>query len=99
MGGGVLLLAASFLAPVPLGNVAPAPATDVIAVATLDEDRALLGSALAAALVVLVVASLAAWGAAGATGWASAGHPVAPAAVLFACAGPPGHGGRAYRAR
>ena len=69
VGGGVLRLAASFLAPVPLGNVAPAPATDVIAVATLDEDRALLGSALAAALVVLVVASLPAWEAVSATGW------------------------------
>ena len=61
--------AACLLAPVPLGNVAPAPATGLIAFATLGEDGAVRGSALAAALVVRVVASLAAWEALGATGW------------------------------
>jgi len=58
VGGVVLLLAASLLAPVPLSNVAPALAIALIAFATLEEDGALLGSALAtAALAMLAVAS------------------------------------------
>ena len=69
VGGVVLLLAASLLAPVPLSNVAPALAIVLIAFAYLEGDGALLGSALAAALVVLVVASLAAREAVSATGW------------------------------
>ncbi len=49
--------AARLLAPVPLGNVAPALANGLIAFATLEEDGMLLGAALAA------------WEAVGATGW------------------------------
>ena len=69
VGGVVLLLAASLLAPVPLSNVAPALAIGLIAVAYLEEDGVLLGAALAAALVMLAVASLAVWEAVSATGW------------------------------
>ena len=69
VGGVVLLLAASLLAPVPLSNVAPALAIGLIAVAYLEEDGVLLGAALAAALATLMVASLAAWEAVSATGW------------------------------
>ena len=57
VGGVVLLLAASLLAPVPLSIVPPAPAIGLIAFATLEEDGMLLGAALAA------------WEAVGATGW------------------------------
>ena len=70
VGGVVLLLAASLLAPAPLSNVAPALAIGLIAFATLEEDGALLGIALAAALVLLGAAALAAWEALAATGWA-----------------------------
>jgi hypothetical protein len=69
VGGVVLLLAASFLAPVPLSNVAPALATGLVAFAYLEEDGLLLGAALAAALAMLAVAALAAWEALGAAGW------------------------------
>jgi hypothetical protein len=68
VGGVVLLLAASLLAPVPLSNVPPALATGLIAVAYLEEDGALLGLALAAALAMLAVAAVAAWEALGAAG-------------------------------
>ena len=53
----------------PLGNVAPAPATGLIAFATLGEDGAVRGSALAAALAMLAGAALAAWEAVSATVW------------------------------
>jgi hypothetical protein len=69
VGGVVLLLAASLLAPVPLSNVPPALATGLIAFAYLEEDGMLLAIALAAALVLLGAAALAAWEALGATGW------------------------------
>jgi len=69
VGGGVLLLAASLPAPVPLSNVPPALAIGLIAFATLEEDGMLLAIALAAALVLLGAAALAAWEALGATGW------------------------------
>ena len=69
VGGVVLLLAASLLAPVPLSNVAPALAVALIAFAYLEEDGALLAVALAVALVMLAVAALAAWEAVSATGW------------------------------
>ena len=69
VGGVVLLLAASLLAPVPLSNVPPALAIALIAFATLEEDGALLAVALAVALVMLAVAALAAWEALGAAGW------------------------------
>jgi hypothetical protein len=69
VGGVVLLLGASLLAPVPLSNVPPALATGLIAFAYLEEDGVLLGLALAAALALLAVASAAAWEALSATGW------------------------------
>ena len=69
VGGVVLLLAASLLAPVPLSNIPPALAVGLIAVAYLEEDGVLLGAALAAALAMLAVASLAVWEAVSATGW------------------------------
>ena len=69
VGGAVLLLAASLLAPVPLSNVAPALAIAMIAFAYLEEDGLLLGAALAAALAMLTVAVMAAWEAVSATGW------------------------------
>ncbi len=69
VGGGVLLLAASLLAPVPLSNIPPALAIVLIAFAYLEEDGLLLGIALAAALAMLAVAALAAWEAVSATGW------------------------------
>jgi hypothetical protein len=69
VGGVVLLLAASLLAPVPLSNVPPALVTGLIAVAYLEEDGALLGIALAAALVMLALAAVAAWEALSAAGW------------------------------
>ena len=69
VGGVVLLLAASLLAPVPLSNIPPALAVGLIAVAYLEEDGVLLGAALAAALAMLAVASLAVWEAVSANGW------------------------------
>ncbi len=69
VGGVVLLLAASLLAPVPLSNVPPALAIVLIAFAYLEEDGLLLAIALAAALAMLAAASLAAWEALSATGW------------------------------
>jgi len=69
VGGVVLLLAASMLAPVPLSNIPPALAIGLIAFATLEDDGALLALALAAALVMLAGAALAAWEALSATGW------------------------------
>src|SRR4051812_235917 len=69
VGGVVLLLVASLPAPVPLSNIPPALATSLIAFAYLEEDGVLLGIALAAALVMLAVASMAAWKALSATGW------------------------------
>ena len=69
VGGVVLLLGASLLAPVPLSNVPPALATGLIAFVYLEEDGVLLGVALAAALAMLAVAAVAAWEALSATGW------------------------------
>jgi hypothetical protein len=69
VGGVVLLLAASLLAPVPLSKVAPALAVALIAFATLEEDGMLLAFALAVAVAMLAVAALAAWEALSATGW------------------------------
>ena len=69
VGGVVLLLAASLLAPVPLSNIPPAVAIGLIAFAILEEDGVLLAAALAAALAMLAVASLAVWEAVSATGW------------------------------
>jgi hypothetical protein len=69
VGGVVLLLAASLLAPIPLSNIPPALVTGLIAFAYLEEDGVLLGIALAVALVMLLVALVAAWEALSATGW------------------------------
>jgi hypothetical protein len=52
-----------------LSNIPPALAIGLIAFAYLEEDGLLLGVALAAALVMLAVASLAAREALSATGW------------------------------
>jgi hypothetical protein len=69
VGGVVLLLAASLLAPIPLSNIPLALVTGLIAFAYLEEDGVLLAFALAAALALLAVASVAAWEALSATGW------------------------------
>jgi hypothetical protein len=69
VGGIVLLLGASLLAPVPLSNVPPALAITLIAFAYLEEDGVLLCAALAAALVMLAVAAAVAWETMSATGW------------------------------
>ena len=53
----------------PLSNVPLALAVALIAFATLEEDGALLAAALAVALVMLAVATAAAWEALSATGW------------------------------
>jgi hypothetical protein len=57
VGGVVLLLAASLLAPVPLSNVPPALAIVLIAFAYLEEDGVLLSAALGTALVMLAAAA------------------------------------------
>lgn len=69
VGGVVLLLAASLLAPVPLSNIPPALVISLIAFAYLEEDGVLLGIVLVVALVMLAVASVAVWEALSATGW------------------------------
>ena len=69
VGGIVLLLGASLLAPVPLSNVPPALAIALIAFAYLEEDGVLLCAALAAALIMLAVAAVVAWETISATGW------------------------------
>jgi hypothetical protein len=69
VGGVVLLLAGSLLAPVPLSNVPLALMIAVIAVAYLEEDGILLCAALVGAVVMLVVAAAVAWETLSATGW------------------------------
>lgn len=69
VGGVVLLLGASLLAPVPLSNLLPALTIMLIAFAWLEEDGLLLCAALAAALVMLAVAAGLAWEAMSAAGW------------------------------
>jgi hypothetical protein len=69
VGSVILLLAASLLAPVPLSNIPPALVIGLIAFAYLEEDGVLLSAALALALVMLSIASVAAWEALSATGW------------------------------
>jgi hypothetical protein len=69
VGGVVLLLAGSLLAPVPLSNVPLALMIAVIAVAYLEEDGILLCAALAGAVVMLAVAAAVAWETLSATGW------------------------------
>ena len=51
-----------------MGNVPPAVAIVLIAIAYWEEDEALFAVTLAAALAMLAAASLAAWEALGATG-------------------------------
>jgi hypothetical protein len=69
VGGVVMLLGASLLAPVPLSNVPPALTIALIAFAYLEEDGVLLCAALAAALAMLAVAAAVAWETMSATGW------------------------------
>ena len=69
VGGVVLLLAGSLLAPVPLSNVPLALMIAVIAVAYLEEDGILLCAALAGAVVMLAVAAAVARATLSATGW------------------------------
>ena len=69
VGGVVMLLGVTLLAPVPLSNVPPALAIALIAFAYLEEDGALLCTALAAAVVMLAIAAAAAWQTLSATGW------------------------------
>ena len=69
VGGTVLLLGASLLAPVPLSNVPPALAIVLIAFAYLEEDGILLCVALAVALIMLAAAAAVAWETMSATGW------------------------------
>jgi hypothetical protein len=68
----VLLLGASLLAPIPLSNVPPALLIVLIAFAYLEEDGALLCAALVAALILITIASAAAWQTLSATGWVPA---------------------------
>ena len=65
----VMLLGVTLLAPVPLSNVPPALAIALIAFAYLEEDGALLCTAMTAAVVMLVIATAAAWQTLSATGW------------------------------
>jgi hypothetical protein len=69
IGGVVLLLVISLLAPVPLSNIPLALTIGLIAFAYLEKDGLLLGIALAVALAMLAVPSVAAWEALSATGW------------------------------
>ncbi len=69
VGGIVLLLGASLLAPVPLSNIPPALVIVLIAFAYLEEDGVLLCAALTVALVMLAIATAVAWEAMSATGW------------------------------
>jgi hypothetical protein len=69
VGGVVMLLGASLLAPVPLSNVPPALTIALIAFAYLEEDGVLLCAALTAALAMLAVAAAVAWETMSATGW------------------------------
>jgi hypothetical protein len=69
VGGVVLLLACSLFAPVPLSNIPPALVIGLIAFAYLEEDGALLGIALVAALIMLSAALLAVWEALSTMGW------------------------------
>ena len=69
VGGVVLLLGASLLAPVPISNVPPALAIMLIAFAYLEEDGVLLCAGLALGVAMLAVAAAVAWETASATGW------------------------------
>jgi hypothetical protein len=69
VGGIVLLLGASLLAPVPLSNIPPALVIVLIAFAYLEEDGVLLCAAVAGAVIMLAVAAAVAWETLSATGW------------------------------
>jgi hypothetical protein len=59
----VLLLSLTLFIPVPLSNIPPAAVISLVAFAYLEEDGALLSSALIAAFVLLaVIISGAIWG-------------------------------------
>lgn len=65
----VLLLGALLLAPVPFSNIPPALVIMLISLAYLEEDGLLLCIALAAAVLLLAVASMVFWEALSTTGW------------------------------
>ena len=69
VGGVVVLLAASLLAPIPLSNIPLALMTGLIAFAYLQENGLLLTVALAGSLIVLAAAAVAVWEGLSATGW------------------------------
>jgi hypothetical protein len=69
VGAVVLLLGAGLLAPVPLSNVPPSLVIVLVAFAYLEEDGALLCAALAAAFLLLAIATAAVWQTVSATGW------------------------------
>ena len=69
VGGVVLLLGMGLLAPVPLSNVPPALLIVLIAFAYLEEDGALLCTALMAALLLIAAIATGIWQAASVTGW------------------------------
>ncbi|WP_247894297.1 exopolysaccharide biosynthesis protein [Azospirillum sp. B510] len=69
VGGVVLLLGASLLVPVPLSNLPPAILIVLIAFAYLEEDGALLCTALGGAFLLSAIAVGAAWEATGVAGW------------------------------
>ena len=69
VGGVVLLLSASLLAPVPLSNVPPALAIMLIAFAYLEEDGVLLCAGLVLGVAMLAVAAAVAWETVSTTGW------------------------------
>ena len=69
VGGVVLLLGVSLLAPIPLSNLPPALLIVLIAFAYLEEDGALLCAALLAALLLFAVLAAAGWQTLSTTGW------------------------------
>lgn len=69
VGGFILLLGISLLAPIPLSNIPVGLTIILVAFAYLEEDGVLLSIALAATLVVFAVALAAIWGAVAATSW------------------------------
>ena len=69
VGGVVLLLGASLLAPIPFSNLPPALLIVLIAFAYLEEDGALLCAALIATAALVAAVLAAAWQTLSATGW------------------------------
>jgi hypothetical protein len=59
----LLLTAVLLLTPLPLGNVAPAIVIALMSLAYVEEDGLLLCISLVAAIILIVIASAAIWGA------------------------------------